>query len=108
MLEDSHRILASSSFVWLEVMPKAVYHQHAYEVDYYNRVFRQVQRWADEYRVLIQHAICFAEKYGLGGMDALHVASAIQSNCDVLVTTEQPGKPMYRVKGFCVVYLLDL
>lgn len=89
-------------------MPKALYHQRTFEADYYERFFRQVDRWADEYRILIQQAQSLAEQYGLGGMDALHVASAKQTNCDILITTEQTGKPLHRVKGLRVVSLFDL
>jgi hypothetical protein len=37
-----------------------------------------------------------AARCGLAAMDALHVAAAFLLKADELVTTEKPGKPMYR------------
>ena len=45
---------------------------------------------------------------GVGsGMDALHVAAAIEAKADELVTTEKPTKPMHRVKEVKVVSLYE-
>jgi len=37
-----------------------------------------------------------AGRYGLAALDALHVAAAFLLRGDELITTEKPGKPMYR------------
>jgi len=37
------------------------------------------------------------------GMDALHVAAALQIQADELITTEKPTKPMHRVREIQIV-----
>jgi hypothetical protein len=37
-----------------------------------------------------------AGRCGLAAMDALHVAAAFLLKADEFITTEKPGKPMYR------------
>ena len=46
-----------------------------------------------------------ARKYGLGALDALHVAAAHLLGADELVTTEGPQKPLHRSRLVHVVYL---
>jgi hypothetical protein len=41
-------------------------------------------------------------------MDALHAAAALLLGADEFVTTEKPGKPIYRVDGFQVVPISTL
>ena len=44
--------------------------------------------------------------FGLSALDALHIATALFAEVDEFVTTEKPGKPMYRVKDFKVKSVL--
>jgi hypothetical protein len=39
-------------------------------------------------------------------LDALHVAAAILAEVDEFITTEKPGKPLYRVKDINVLPIL--
>ncbi len=38
-----------------------------------------------------------ADKYGIAGMDALHIATALSIGAEVFITTEKKTKPMFRV-----------
>lgn len=42
---------------------------------------------------------------GLVG-NAVHASAALLLGAEEFVTTEKPGKPIYRVDGFQVIYLL--
>ncbi|MGH9840779.1 MAG: hypothetical protein ACREEM_18535 [Blastocatellia bacterium] len=44
---------------------------------------------------MIQPAFDLACQYGLGGMDALHLAAAIHLNAD-FISAEKPTKPLYQ------------
>jgi hypothetical protein len=46
-----------------------------------------------------------ARQYGLGALDAFHIAAAYLLGADELVTTEKPRKPMYRSQLVRVIYL---
>ena len=46
-----------------------------------------------------------AVRCGLAAMDALHVAAAFLLKADELITTEKPGKPMYRTTLVKVCWL---
>ena len=41
-------------------------------------------------------------------MDALHVAAAILLGADQIVTTEKPGKPIYRADALHVVHVAEM
>ena len=40
-------------------------------------------------------------------MDSLHLAAAFLSGADEFVTTERPGKPIYRSSLLTIVHLFD-
>jgi hypothetical protein len=49
-----------------------------------------------------------AARYGLAGPDALQIAAAIRLGVEEFVTTEKPGKPMFRVKELKVISIYSL
>jgi predicted nucleic acid-binding protein len=103
ILNDPTHTFASSEFVRLEVVPKAVYHQQAAELRLYRAYFAAVLRWATPLEDVVARALEAAERYGLAGMDALHVASAFITGAEELITTERPTAPTHRVSGLTVV-----
>ncbi len=46
-----------------------------------------------------------AKKFGLAAGDALNLASAIRQGADEFITSELPGKPIFRVPGIQVISL---
>ncbi|HEX8070209.1 MAG TPA: PIN domain-containing protein [Pyrinomonadaceae bacterium] len=101
VLDDPDREFASSLFVQLEVLPKAIYNRRQAEENYYRRYFAAVSRWADPAAVL-NDALDVASTYGLSALDALHVAAALAGGADELVTTEGATKPMHRAAGIVI------
>ena len=53
-------------------------------------------------------AEALAAQYGLAGPDALQIAAAMRQGVEEFITSEKPGKPMFRVKRIRVVSLFSL
>lgn len=97
VLEDPQRLLIVSDALWLEVMPKAIYHRQQAEQAFYEAVFSSAwyQPWSTE---LVDSAKSLAQSYGIAAMDAIHIAIAVAAQADVFISGEKPGKPMFRVQ----------
>jgi predicted nucleic acid-binding protein len=96
-LDDSDRSFASSIFVQLETLPKAIYQRQQIEQDFYQAFFSIVSHWAIDLPIIIPNAQTIASRYGIAGMDAIHIAAAIAIGVEEFITTEKPTKPMFRV-----------
>lgn len=107
ILGDESREFASSVFVRLEVLPKAICYRKNLEVEFYQTFFDTVQYWVNDFEKLIQNGYHLASQYGLSALDALHVAAALFVGAEELVTTERQTKPMHRVSGIQVTSILD-
>lgn len=97
VLDDPDRAFASSVFVRLEVLPKALYYRRDHEAEFYQAYFDAVSRWADPLDVVATQAFDEAAVAGLSALDALHVAAAAVTGATELVTIEQLTKPIHRV-----------
>jgi len=107
ILQDSDREFASSIFVKLEVLPKAVYNRQADEAEFYETFFNAVAYWVNDVERIIEEAYRIACSYGLAAMDSLHLAAALLIGAEEFVTTEKSTKPMYRVTGIQIISILD-
>jgi predicted nucleic acid-binding protein len=100
LLADPDRMFIASPFLELEVLPKAVYHRQTAEADAYRAYLHGIVSvtvpGSDELTI---QALALAQRFGLSACDALHGAAALAAACDELVTTELPGKPLYRLDG---------
>ena len=99
VLSDPQREFISSPFVRLEVRPKAIFHKNQTEVAFYDTFFTSVTTWIDEYKKLVVEAVKVGEKFGLNGMDALHIAAALLAKADEFITAERPNSPFSRVQA---------
>jgi predicted nucleic acid-binding protein len=90
------RLIIVSDFLWLEVMPNSLYYKRDDRVAYINKIFERSEKISSN-QTIIDKAISLATIYGLGAMDALHVASAIAGKADELVTFEKSTKPFFRI-----------
>jgi predicted nucleic acid-binding protein len=107
ILEDPEREFASSEFIKLEVIPKAVYNRQTKEAEFYETFFNSVTYWAPDLNKIVQDAYQIGGQYGLAAMDALHLAAALSLGAEEFITTEKPTKPMFRVSGINVISILD-
>ncbi|MDR0563321.1 MAG: PIN domain-containing protein [Azoarcus sp.] len=106
ILDDPDRILLVSDAVWLEIMPKPLYEKQHEETEFYETVFEKAERLSWEISTL-DRAAEVAKEYGIAAMDAIHIAYALDAYAAELVTTEKPGKPMFRIKDVKVCSIRD-
>jgi predicted nucleic acid-binding protein len=103
VLGDPDREFASSLYVQLEILPKALYFKRASESVFYASYFQSVTHWSQPTEGLLNRATELASRYGLSALDALHVAAALATDSHEFVTTEQKNKPIHRVQEIAVV-----
>jgi hypothetical protein len=99
IIADLNRSFISSPFVKLEVLPKPTWYKNQQELRFYQDFFDTVSEWADDCDQLAEDALRIGSQYGLGGMDALHIAAALASQSDEFITTERLTSPLSRVQG---------
>lgn len=107
LLDQENRQLISSDFVKLEVLSKAIYHRQQEEIQFYQGFFASCPVWADDLTLIVQLAQDIASQYGLGALDAIHVASAISVSADELITTEKLSKLIHRVREVQVISIAE-
>lgn len=103
VLLEPDRTFVSSAFLRLELLPKAAYHRNAEEIAFHEWFFGRVSAWATVDDALIGEAEQIAREFGLNALDALHVASAIRTHAEELVTTEAIRKPIHRVTAVSIL-----
>ena len=91
--------------VRLELFPKSSYFKNRAEVDFYQNYFDCVKGEERLSEALGNEAMKLGMQYGLAAADALNVAAAIRQGASEFITTELPGKPMFRVKEVLIVGL---
>ena len=94
VLGDPDREFLASEYLRLEVLPIAVCYHKNREVAFYQKFFTGAVLWAES-STLITPAYNVASQFGLGALDALHVAAATAHGAE-LVSAEKPSKPVYR------------
>jgi predicted nucleic acid-binding protein len=104
ILDDPGRVFLSSPFVRHEVSPKALFNKQAVEYRFYQAYFRRALLYHD-LKAILSHAGKESAKSGIGAMDSLHIAAAYLLGAEEFVTTERPGKSIYRTTLVKVVYL---
>lgn len=97
ILDEPDRQFASSPFVQLETLPKSIYQRQITEQDFYQTFFDNVKHWANDIFSIVPQAQMIAGKYGIAGMDALHIAAALSIGAEEFITTEKKTKPMFRI-----------
>jgi hypothetical protein len=102
VLGDPNRLFISSDFIRLEVLPKARFHKKADEAEFYEEFFSAASEVVPASKQLVDAAQVEAETAGLQAFDALHVAAAIASKSDEIVTSEKPGETLFRTRSMTV------
>jgi predicted nucleic acid-binding protein len=107
-MEDVSRQFYTSELIKLELLPKATFHGQKQEIEFYRVHLDQCNGDVAMTSGLCRSGFDLASRYGLAAMDALHVAAAIRHDVEEFITTELPGKPLFRVKELRVVSLHQL
>jgi predicted nucleic acid-binding protein len=108
IMQDETREFVTCENVLLEVLPKPTFEKRHSEVEFYNEHFSRASACEPFSAELGKSALSLAKKYGLAAGDALNLASAIRQGADEFITSELPGKPIFRVAGIKVVSLHKL
>lgn len=103
ILDDDTRQFATSGFVQLETLPKALYNKQLEEAEFYEAFFSSVTVWATDLENILKNGDRIARTYGLATMDALQIAAALSVNAEEFITTEKLTKPMHRVTEMVVI-----
>ena len=106
LLEEPNRMFLTSPFVYLEVVPKAIFNRKRLEQLFYEKYFGSATWFRDIVRIEAL-ARTEAASSGLGAMDALHVAAARLMEAEQFITIEKPGKAIYRSSLVRVIYLFS-
>ena len=107
IMDDETRSFLTCENVKLELLPKPTFEKGPFEVEFYNDHFSlaTIEPFS---AALGEAALELGEKFGLAAGDALNLASAIRQGADEFITSELPGKPMFRVKKLKVISLHSL
>ena len=102
VMEDPDRQFYTSQMVKLELLPKAAYFKQRAEIRFYQIHFQAAMGVEPLSRELGELAQVIARSNGIAAMDALHLAAAIRQGAEEFITSEKPGKPIFRAKGIRV------
>jgi hypothetical protein len=105
LLKARDREFAASQFLKLEVLPKVLFNQRNLEVTFYEAYFDAVAHWATNIEQLLTAGYQEAAEFGLGAMDSLHIAAAVATEADEVITSEKPSKSIYRTHSIPVISL---
>ena len=94
LLGDRRREFVATDFLRLEVLPIPLRHGFHEQVKFYEAFFRRVAVWIEP-QAFLDDSCLLACKYGLGAMDALHVAAAASVSAE-FVSAEKSTKPLYQ------------
>jgi predicted nucleic acid-binding protein len=108
LLEDAEREFVTGQMVRLELIPKAAYQKQAAELELYETHFAMAQSEEPLSKDLGLEAFSLAKKYGLAAADAINIAAAIRQGAQQFITSELPGKPIFRVREVQVMALQSL
>lgn len=103
IISDPHRKFASSQLLKLEVLPKAIFMSKELEVAFYNTYFESVDYWATDLKKILEIGYREAAEFGLGAMDAMHIAAALETGSSEFITGEKPQKSIHRTRSISVV-----
>jgi predicted nucleic acid-binding protein len=105
IMADDSREFVTCDNVRLELLPKAVYENRHAEIEFYNEHFSETSACEPFSEALGSAALALARKHGLSAGDALNLAAAIRLGAEEFITSELPGKPLFRVTGIRIISL---
>ncbi|MFQ4141193.1 PIN domain-containing protein [Chlorogloeopsis sp. ULAP02] len=82
ILNARDREFASSAFIQLETLPKAIYNQQQAEAKFYECFLSSITLWATKLEQIVQTGNRISCTYGLAAMDGLHIAAALSVDAE--------------------------
>lgn len=105
VMEDATREFHTGYMVKLELLPKPMYFKQEGEVEFYRAHWERVRKEEPLTAEVALEAFELAKRYGLAAADALNLAAAIRLDVQEFITSELPGKPLFRAKEIKVTSL---
>lgn len=106
LLDDARRVFLSCPFLDLELLPQTILNRKRGQQEFLEAYLAATER-TEDMDTIFREAFREASRSALSGMDALHVAAAHLLGADELITTEKPGKAIYKNTLVPVLYLRD-
>ena len=107
-MADERREFFTSDNVKLELLPKPAFEKRRVETEFYQEYFRSTSANEPFSPELGSAALTLGKKYGLSAGDALNLAAAIRHGVEEFITSELPGKSLFRVAGIRVKSLHEM
>jgi hypothetical protein len=107
VMEDPEREFVSSQIVRLELMAKPAFFKNMRELAFYEAYFSDLHGEEKLSAGLGDDALRLGSRYGLAAADALNMAAAIRQGAAEFITTEIPGKSLFRVTELKVLSLFQ-
>ncbi|MEK7754071.1 MAG: PIN domain-containing protein [Acidobacteriota bacterium] len=104
VLRDPARAFLSCPFLDLELLPQTILNRNRLQQRFLETYLSGTDR-TEELAAILKLAYREATRSPVSGMDALHVAAAHLLGADEFITTEKPGKAIYRNSLVPVVFL---
>ena len=101
LLKDPNRVFLSSPFLDLELLPQAIQNRQREQQKFLETYMAATKR-IEDMRAIFRVAFREASSSAVSGMDA---AAAYLLKADEFITTERPGKAIYRNGLVHVVHL---
>lgn len=106
LLDDPQRAFVDSAFIALETLALAIHHRQKKRAQFFRFYSNVCSHYSDNLPAIMYEACRQAERYGIVGIDACHIAAAIVGLADEFYTFEKPTKPMFRTREIKVISLL--
>lgn len=106
LLDDPQRAFVHSPFTTLETLPLAIHYRNKRREQFFRLYINLCAHFSNNLPAIMDEACRQAERYGIVGIDACHIAAAIVGFVDEFYTFEKPTKPMFRTKEIKVFSLL--
>jgi predicted nucleic acid-binding protein len=87
----------------MEVLPKAIYNQQTDEIEFYHEYFNAVSIWATDIDKILERGYQEASQFGLGIVDAFHIAAAVLVGAEEFITNEKPEKSIHRTPSIKII-----
>lgn len=106
LLDNAQRSFMYSPFIELETLPLAIHYRNKARERFFRSYINRCAHFSSNLPAILNEALRQAEKYGIVGIDACHIAAAIVGLADEFYTFEKATKPMFRTKDLKVISLL--
>jgi hypothetical protein len=108
LLTDPNREFVASDVLILETLPKPKFHKQTASINFLEKYFSDCVRHIKMNQKVAITAFDEACKYGIGDIDALHLASAKAASAAEFITNEKKTKAIYKTKLVRVAHIDDV